>query len=47
MLLYAVVALGTALGGTLRALASLALAGAALPWATLLVNVAGSDRLLR
>lgn len=42
VVLYGVVALGSALGGTLRALASLALAGTALPWATLLVNVAGS-----
>ena len=40
--LYALVALGTAIGGTLRAAVSLALAGAAFPWATLFVNVAGS-----
>ena len=41
-ILYAAVALGTAMGGTLRALASLAAAGTAFPWATLFVNVAGS-----
>ncbi|HUF88059.1 MAG TPA: CrcB family protein, partial [Thermohalobaculum sp.] len=42
-ILYALVALGTAIGGTLRAAISLAApAGAGLPWATLAVNVAGS-----
>lgn len=40
--LYALVALGTAIGGTLRAACALAAAGAALPWVTLFVNVAGS-----
>lgn len=42
VVLYALVALGTAIGGTLRAVASLAMVGAAFPWATLFVNVAGS-----
>lgn len=40
--LYAVVALGTAIGGTLRAGVSLALPAEGLPWATLAVNVLGS-----
>lgn len=41
--LYVTVALGSAIGGSLRAAASLAApAGAGLPWATLFVNVAGS-----
>lgn len=43
--LYAVVAIGTVIGGVLRALASLgalALMGPGFPWGTLLVNVAGS-----
>lgn len=41
--LYALVALGTAIGGTLRAAVSLAAPmGAGLPWATLGVNVLGS-----
>ncbi len=40
---YALVALGSAIGGTLRALVSLAVpAAAGLPWATLVVNVLGS-----
>ncbi len=42
-ILYALVALGSALGGTLRGAISLAApAGAGLPWATLAVNVLGS-----
>jgi CrcB protein len=43
--LYAAVALGTMIGGALRALAALALTaqfGHALPWGTLFVNVTGS-----
>jgi len=43
--LYCVVALGTAIGGTLRAVASLgmtALMGPGFPWSTLFVNVVGS-----
>jgi CrcB protein len=43
--LYAAVAVGSVIGGVLRALASLAftaLAGPALPWGTLFVNVSGS-----
>ena len=43
--LYGIVALGTAIGGILRALASaaaLAVLGPGFPWGTLLVNVAGS-----
>lgn len=45
VVLYALVALGTSIGGTLRATASLAatgLAGAGFPWGTLFVNIAGS-----
>lgn len=42
-ILYALVALGSAIGSTLRAAASLAApAATGLPWATLFVNVAGS-----
>lgn len=43
--LYAAVALGTVIGGVLRAIASVAIegpAGPGLPWATLFVNVTGS-----
>ncbi|OQM73929.1 CrcB family protein [Manganibacter manganicus] len=43
--LYAVVAIGSVIGSVLRALASLAALawiGAAFPWGTLFVNVAGS-----
>lgn len=43
--LYAAVALGTTIGGVMRALCSLAIAaqfGHALPWGTLFVNVTGS-----
>lgn len=43
--LYAAVALGTVIGGVLRAIASMAIEGPAapgLPWATLFVNVTGS-----
>ena len=40
--LYAWGALGSMIGGTARALLSLALAGTAFPWATLGANVAGS-----
>jgi CrcB protein len=42
---YGLVALGTGIGGILRALASLAtmtLAGPGFPWGTLLVNITGS-----
>jgi len=45
VILYAVVALGTVLGGLSRALASLgavALMGPGFPWGTLIANVAGS-----
>lgn len=43
--LYAAVAIGTVIGGVLRAIASMAIegpAGPGLPWATLFVNVTGS-----
>lgn len=39
---YAAVGLGSGLGSTLRYLVSLALAGPAFPWATLVVNGLGS-----
>lgn len=45
ILLYAFVAIGTAIGGTARALVSMItieLAGPGLPWGTLLANVVGS-----
>ena len=42
LVLYALVALGAAIGGTLRALVSLALGATAFPWATLAVNALGS-----
>ncbi len=44
LLLYAAVAAGTAIGGILRALVSVAIGdpGIAFPWATLTVNVLGS-----
>ena len=43
VLLYALVALGTAIGGTSRALVSaLAVGGSGFPWGTLIVNVVGS-----
>jgi CrcB protein len=45
VVLYALVALGTVIGGVLRALVSVwafNLPGAGLPWATLFANVAGS-----
>lgn len=42
LVLYGLVALGAAIGGTARALVGLALAGSAFPWATLAVNVVGS-----
>lgn len=44
-ILYGIVALGTVIGGLVRALASLgavAIAGPGFPWGTLFVNVAGS-----
>ncbi len=42
LVLYALVALGAAIGGTARALVGLALGATAFPWGTLAVNVLGS-----